>query len=203
MGPLTAADWPEIPVIDRVATGTVVTGDGTVIPLFNAEPVQARLVEWAVDRFETAGIAAPTPRSIGFPPDLRCAVLAGVATHTGEGVDLQLCEEADEVCEGEGCEPSSVSRSTLLHELGHVWTQQNLDDAARERFLEFRGLEQWTGPGLERDASGSEHAAEIISWGLMDEPTWGARLPDSECAVLAEAFRLLTGVTPLRTCEDG
>jgi hypothetical protein len=84
----------------------------------------------------------------------------------------------------------------MPHEPGHVWTKQNTDDDTRQEFLEFRGLELWTGPGLQRDVSGSEHAAEIVFWGLMDEPTWGARLPDGECTVLFEAFRILTGLLP-------
>ena len=194
-------DWPEVPVIERVLTGTVTIPGGHVVEVYNAEPPQQRLLEWALGRYEEAGLPVPAPRSVGFPPDLRCAVVAGIAVDTGEGADLQLCVTADEVCVGEGCEPSAVSRSTMLHELGHVWTNENSDETDRQRFLEFRELEVWTAPGADRDLLGTEHAAEILSWGLMDEETWGARLPDSECEALAAAFEVLTGLPPLRDCD--
>jgi hypothetical protein len=195
--------WPETPGIERSPTGSITTAGGEVIELYNAAPVQTDLVSWAVARYEEAGLPAPTPRSVGFPPDLRCAVVAGVAIDTGTSIDLQLCVEADEICAGTGCRPSAVSRSTMLHELGHVWTIQNLDDEDRQRFLEFRGLTVWWDATSGRDLLGTEHAAEILSWGLMDEETWGTRLPDADCVVLTEAFELLTGLPPLRGCSDG
>ena len=90
--------------------------------------------------------------------------------------------------------------ATRLHELGHVWTIQNVDEATRAAFLAARGLDVWQQDGVDRDHQGTEHAAEIISWGLIDIETWAARLPDSECVDLADAFRVLTGHEPLRSC---
>jgi hypothetical protein len=196
----TIGAWPQVPRIERNRTGTVATDDGSVVELYNAQPLQAELVEWALARYAAAGLTAPAPRSVAFPPDLRCSTFAGYAIDTGAGIDVQLCVAADEICAGEGCRPSAVSRSTLLHELGHVWTKQNVDDATRQQFMEFRGLTVWSGADIQRDLSASEHAAEVLSWGLMDESTWGARLPDSDCAVLAEGFEILTGLPPLREC---
>ena len=65
--------------------------------------------------------------------------------------------------------------------LGHVWTVQHTDAAARETFLAVRGLDVWNGEGVDRDHLGTEHAAEILAWALLDERTWAARLPDDDC----------------------
>ncbi len=193
--------WPPLPDIARSVTGTVPTAGGREVIIFNGSPAQEALVAWGLEQFDEAGLSLPEPRSVGFPPDFNCVLYAGLALDTGEGVELQLCFDESEVCVGDACTPTLAARSTLLHELGHVWTTQYVDDGTRAAFLETRGLEEWSGPGLARDVSGTEHAAEIIAWGLLVEETWQARLPDNECADLVAAFRVLTGQSPLRTCE--
>ena len=44
---------------------------------------------------------------------------------------------------------------------------------------------------------GAEHAAEVVSWGLMDEAAPIIRIYDNEPAVLLMAFEELTGSGPL------
>jgi hypothetical protein len=143
------------------------------------------------------------PHSVAFPPSVDCVLHAGLAVDTGAGIDIQLCFDEAETCIGEACRPGTDAQSTLLHELGHVWTAQYVDDAIRAAFLEIRGLEVWSAPGVSRDELGTEHAAEILAWGLLESDTWPARLPNNECDDLAAAYRVLTGRDPQRGCPAG
>jgi hypothetical protein len=84
---------------------------------------------------------------------------------------------------------------TLLHEMGHAWADATLTNAQRDALLELRSLEAWnTGDWEER---GFEHAAEILMWGLSEEPFNMGAIPDADADSLAEAYRLLTGSDPL------
>jgi len=92
----------------------------------------------------------------------------------------------------------------------HAWLDENLDDTERADFLSLRQLNAWADGG-EWDERGAEHAAEIITWGILDRnisirwiesddggtttTTWRlAKLPDdSDPDGLFEAFELLTG----------
>ncbi len=194
--------WPQVPGPTRRITGTIDAGRES-IQVYNGSDSQQALVEWALGRYEAAGLPVPIPRAVAFPPSVNCVLHAGLAIDTGDGVDIQLCFDEAETCLGEACLPSADARSTLLHELGHVWTVQNLDDATRSAFVDFRGLEVWSAPGVNRDDLGTEHAAEILAWALLEDDTWPARLPDNECSRLAGAFRVLTGVDPPRACPEG
>ena len=194
--------WPAIPRQIRRLTGTIQAGGGTV-SIYNGSESRRALVEWALERYAEAGLPEPVPRTISFPPSVECVIYEGLATDTGDGVDLDLCFGEEETCTGDDCHPSTAAKSTLLHELGHVWTVQYADAEARDAFLAARGLEVWSGEGVDRDHLGTEHAAEILAWALLDEPTWAARLPDNDCEDLAAGFRALTGVEPPRVCESG
>jgi hypothetical protein len=194
--------WPQVPQASHRLTGIIEVDDGEVL-VYNGSDGLEQLVEWGLGRYVAAGLPAPAPRSIAFPPSVNCVLHAGLAVDTGEGVDLQLCFGDEETCSGAACTQSTTAQSTLLHELGHVWTIQNVDDATRVAFLELRGLDVWSAPGIGRDDLGTEHAAEILAWALLEDETWPARLPHNECSELAEGFRVLTGQEPPRTCPAG
>jgi hypothetical protein len=51
--------------------------------------------------------------------------------------------------------------------------------------------------GLNWEERGFEHAAEILMWGLSEEPFNMGAIPDADADSLAEAYRLLTGSDPL------
>ncbi len=89
----------------------------------------------------------------------------------------------------------------LTHELAHAWLDASLDDAARRRFVELRQLETWSDPAEDWAARASEHAAEIIRWGLTgsSQATW--RFDNNTCAELAVAYLVLVGRGPLAECE--
>jgi hypothetical protein len=52
---------------------------------------------------------------------------------------------------------------------------------------------------------GVEYAADVIAWGLIEEPIDMVRIGRPSCDELSAAFRLLTMVEPLRSdteCTD-
>ena len=190
----------------RQLTGTITAGNHDIL-IYNGSTSLQALVESALGRFTAAGLPAPAPRSVAFPPSVSsvcpsgyCVRHAGLAIDTSEGVDLQFCFGEGEACAGDTCSPGTEARSVLLHELAHVWLVQNVDEARRAAFLAVRGLEVWSAAEVDRDHLGIEHAAEILAWALLEEDTWPARLPNNDCRQLSAGFTALTGVLPPRPC---
>ena len=99
------------------------------VVVFAQDPAQRRLVEWAVARFERAGLDPPTVE-IYFHADA-----SGCGGHLGYARDgrVDVCT----ILENE------MARRNLLHEMGHIWIDQNVSRADRVRFLELRGLQTW------------------------------------------------------------
>ncbi len=64
-------------------------------------------------------------------------------------------------------------------------------------FLRLRGLDAWVDEGVPPHEWGAEHAAEVVSWGLMDERVPIVRIYDASPPELAVAFDLLAGQSPL------
>jgi hypothetical protein len=146
---------------------------------------ELRTVDWALDRFDAAGLELPT-MVIEFAADRTgCGGNTAVAIHGGS-------EPTIIVCAGHAS-PDVVIRRTLLHEMAHIWANAALDESTRRAFLELRGLESWADvPAW--DERGSEHAAEIVTWALMDGELLMATLPDSDPADLGAGYALLTGL---------
>ena len=140
------------------------------------------LAEWAHRRFASAGLHLPAV-VVEFPTDPdRCGGNMGIAVHGEDRPRIVICAD--------GASDTVVKR-TLLHELAHVWADTQLDETTVARFLEFRDLEAWA-EGRWGDR-GSEHAAEIVTWALMDRELTMLTLEDHDPAGLAEGYRVLTG----------
>jgi hypothetical protein len=149
---------------------------------------QADLVRWGMDRFEEAGLTLP-PLEVIVHDDLAgCGGDAGLYQH-GDPARVHLCTLQDVT--------SRPARLITLHELGHAWAEQALDDSGRAAFLEIRSLDHWTDPDVPAWQWGAEHAAEVVSWGLMDEMVPIIRIYDAEPEQLREAFEMLVGRAPL------
>ena len=94
---------------------------------------------------------------------------------------------------------------TLLHELGHVWSDLYLDDTERSQWLTKRGVASWSdGPWGER---GTEHAADIIAFGLNDTMHMPTGIGDTDYQNVVDSFEWLFGIPPLHrhkttTAED-
>jgi hypothetical protein len=89
-----------------------------------------------------------------------------------------------------------TAKKTILHEFAHAWTEHALTAAARERFLDLRGLDTWGDDEFPWEEQGSEQAAEIIAWALMDEDLQLTRFRDAGPAALSQAYAQLTGSRP-------
>jgi len=180
------------------ATPVAATASDYRTEIINSTDRLTDLIDWAIGRFELSGIGRPDVVTITFSPYTLCPGHLGITTNIGKRSYVTLCfGEGECETDDERNECSAFARHALLHELGHAWTNTYLNDDNRAEFRELRGLEHWLGsdvPYLER---GTEHAAEILAWGLLDECSATVRLPDSTCDTLAAAFRLLTGAEPL------
>ena len=90
-------------------------------------------------------------------------------------------------------------RRLVLHEFAHAWARENLTDSQREALMADRELETWNDHDVEWAQRGTEHAAEIITWGLDMQCSPHEIISDQEAASLAAAFEFLTGTETL--CE--
>lgn len=189
-------------------TGRVATEAGQAIAVTNGGRRQIELLEWGLGRFEIAGLPPPRLDQVGFPPNSLCAAggATGLASYDAASARIYMCLQESEVCIGPTCDRlRSVARFGMLHELGHVWEFQNVDDSTRQAFLAQRGLEVWSdaNPAWAKESGeGIEHAGEILAWGLMDEAPPVIRIPNATPDDLTAGFRLLTKIEPLVTARE-
>jgi hypothetical protein len=188
---------------DEVVTGTIHTA-GNEIAVHNGTERLVGVIEWALERFDSAGLAEPRIESVTFEPSRRCAGLSGRVVEETGSRDLFLCLYERDLCFGGGtCDvPALNARVGILHELGHAWTLDHTDGPTRNRLLDLSGRETWDDPGAPWHLRGSEYAAEVLAWGLLDELVPMVRIGDPPCSELTEAFELLTGSKPVADRSD-
>jgi hypothetical protein len=148
----------------------------------------ASLTEWALARFEQAGLELP-PVSIAFHDDKE-------PCHGNLGFYRSGSPALIDICGFNWDRFVPAAKHTLLHELGHAWTQHTLTGEDRQGFLTLRHLATWGDDRFEWSEQGSEQAAEIIAWALIDQDVQlaiGNASPDA----LAQAYMQLTGSLPL------
>jgi hypothetical protein len=149
------------------------------VVVFAQDPAQRRLAEWAVARFERAGLGPPTVEIHFHGSSSGCGGHLGYAQIGRVDVCTMLVNE--------------MARRNLLHEMGHIWIDQNVSRTVRERFLELRHLSTWNASTVGWDERGYEQGAEIIAWALGTR-ILTAQIPDNDPVRLGAAFELLTGV---------
>jgi hypothetical protein len=179
-------------MIPQLSQPVAATADPVVIKIVAATVRQAQHAEWALARFEAAGLELPS-LTIVFHDDYQsCGMREGVLRIVGEEVTIDECQN----------DPSR-SRRSLLHELAHAWDHVggSIHADTRLDFLTLRGLQSWDDDDLPWNQRGQEQTAEIIAWGLMHQP---APIPTSvgdhgaqDTLSLTTAFILLTGIRPL------
>jgi hypothetical protein len=143
---------------------------------------ELNLARWAVGRYDRAGLVLP-PLQIYFHDDA-----SGCQCHTGlySTGRVDLCP---------GVYLNAMTRKTILHEMGHGWSEARLTDDERTRFMTFRGLDNWEDYAEPWGQRGWEQAADIVAWGV-GERIFMPTIPDNSPDALAAAYLLLTG-TPL------
>ncbi len=152
---------------------------------------QEFLVGWAVALFEDAGLGLPPVDFVGSENDAPCQGRLGAARWNQGRSEISLCTD------GAG----GVEEMLVVHELAHAWDRHDLQDDRRQDFLEVRGLQQWRGDAEWHDR-GAEHAASIITWGLMDRPVRPGHISGDTCAELQLGYETLTGRPPLHGFHD-
>lgn len=181
------------PIEDRV-TGTVTTA-GQRIEVHNGSGQANDLVRWAMARFATAKLSAPTISSIAFSEqahrDQCSSGRWGVALDDGSSSRIYLCSAVEGTV-------TPFERQMLLHELAHAWIWQHLDESAKQSFVARLHLPSWDGVDVPWDRRGIEHAADVIAWGLSDTPFERSLTAKYSCADLAQSFQVLTGAAPLQ-----
>ena len=169
-------------------TELAVDGAAHRITIATTSPEWTRLVEWGLDRFRIAGLELPSMVIAVHDDQSHCEGNSGLYLPT-DPVEVHLCTT--------GSADSRPARLTILHELAHAWAEAHLSSADRAAFLELRGLDVWYDDRVPRHERGMEHAAEVVSWGLMDEKVPIIRIYDADPADLSIAFELLVNRPPL------
>ena len=184
----------------RIATTALVTAllspasmaalpaEGLPVPpvvLIEAEdPDQLVMANWALGRFEEAGLELPDLHIVFPGRDLSlCNGAPATALTRQRPIEIRLCWN---------------DRFILLHELGHAWDAHNLTEDRRESFMALRAeVDAWTGVDVPWARRGLEHAANVIACGLLEDPYPISRTYPNDPENLIEAFLELTGVAPL------
>jgi len=148
------------------------------IEVTGATPQQLSLARWAVGRFEMAGLEPPA-LEIAFHGDP-----SGCQGHMGWARSGRV-----DVCT---VLANEMSRRNLLHEMSHIWLDQNLGIGTRNAFLQERGLSSWNSSRDPWELRGYEQGAEIMAWALGDR-ILSPQIPDNEPKRLAAAYELMTG----------
>ena len=85
---------------------------------------------------------------------------------------------------------------TLIHELGHVWSDLYMSEAQRDEFVGRRGLDSWHEGDY--DDRGTEQAAQLIAFGLYDTAHIPSQMGErGDYASMVEDVEWLMGVEPV------
>ena len=91
----------------------------------------------------------------------------------------------------------------ILHEIAHSWASVSLTEERKTDFQQLRGWQHWRDyEAAAWHENGTEQAAEIMVWGLIDRPMAIVRIYQTTCSDLDAGYRTLTGTAPLHGFED-
>lgn len=158
-------------------------GEPAVIVQGASSEQRARLND-AMARFGAAELRLPDFEIVFSDDESACAGYLGGFRRVEDAPHISVCSDLEFV---------------VLHELAHVWVDANVDEAARDRYLRWRGLDTWSDRAVPRGDRGVEDAAFVIQQNLryvapsvLASATWTERIA---------AFEFLTGTrSPLRAC---
>jgi hypothetical protein len=178
---------PPVPVPS--STPPVAAAESPIAPaVAGLSDAQVAIVRHALGLYDEAGLVLP-PVSINGRVDRSvCNGKLGIHRDRGGFSTIDLCTTA----------VGTVALRLVLHELAHAWVMANVGEETTTAFQQLRGWEYWW--DYERADwadNGSEQAAEIVMWGLIDRPIRMTKIDDASCAALHTGFVLLTGRAPL------
>lgn len=152
------------------------------------------LAEWSVGLFEEAGLDLPPIRFAYHGDDTApCSGHRGVHRHADGRSTIDICTS----------ETGGTRDWLVLHETAHAWAAHGLVEGRRAEFQTLRGWTHWSNHGeTPWHENGTEQAAEIIAWGLVDRPFGVVTIHDTTCDELDAGYRALTGQAPLHGFRD-
>ena len=145
---------------------------------------QRQMAEWAIGRYAEASLDLPQLLITFAGPDVaECDGAPGRAYLDHEPIEIRMCWNSEFV---------------LLHELAHVWEAHNVAVAKQGPFMALRdGVTSWAGLDLAWSEQGREHAANVIAWGLLENPYPISRTYPNDPESLMAAFQFITDSDPL------
>lgn len=183
---------------DRVVTGEIATQGGSNIGVRNGTPALEDLVRQSLGRFVVNGLAEPRIDTVTFEPTRRCIERSGRLIQSDGVRDVYLCIYESDLCSTSGeCEETSLGvRAGVLHELAHAWILDHVGPGERADLLAIAGLEYWDDPSVDWPLRGVEYAAEVVTWGVLEETAPMVRIGSPPCDEMREAFIAMTGSSP-------
>jgi hypothetical protein len=186
---MPAADPPASTATTTVRATSPQPPAAGAVRAIGATAAEEALLAWAKSRFHAAGLTLPAIDVYYAPDSQSCDGLAGYAAAGGETpLQVHLCSGADP--------QSLVAHRVLLHELAHAWAAATLTERTRKEFLTLRHLPSWEDAGTPWELRGTEQAAEVMAWALLDREVPVVTIRDADPATLAAAYRVLTGESP-------
>ena len=146
------------------------------------------IARWAIDLFDNAGLVLPPLRFVYHgDDDTRCKGRTGMHRIVDTTSIIEICTTTTGF-------PDQVM---VLHELAHAWTHHRLPHERKAAFRRLRGWEHWRNyDAAPWHENGTEQAAEILVWGLLDRPINIVRIDQNSCDELLDGYRTLTTLEP-------
>lgn len=147
--------------------------------VIDGDPAQIAATETALELFATAGLELPAV-TISFHDNREpCNGYTGLATAGADVTEIAVCKLGG-------------YDKTLLHELAHIWADENLTDQTRNDYVTFSGAWSWIGEG-EWFEQGTELAADTIMWAVTSgEMPMRPQFPTHLETTLEAGYQLLT-----------
>lgn len=149
---------------------------------------QINLVAATNERFAEAGLSVPNNVVPSFHDSTdACNGNLGLSTIEDGTPRIRICwsHENPDVA-------IRLQEQVLVHELAHAWADENLNDARKAAFVEFSGAESWSLAATDWEHRGTERAADLITWALLDPAVLFVDFADMSCHTWGAAFELLT-----------
>jgi hypothetical protein len=170
-----------------VAPGAGTSPARPELQLVGLSPTQLESVTQALALFDLAELELPPLVVSGTQSGATCGGHSGMhRAHVGWS-EIELCVDG----------ATRAEFHTVLHEVAHAWAAFSLEPSRQNDFLALRGVEVWRDhENTAWEHNGTEHAAEIIAWGVSDRAAATVRIGDVTCADLHDGYVALTGVAP-------
>ena len=178
-----------------VGTASTPGIDQDVPVVFVGLPTQhEEMARWAMGLFGDAGLDLPPMRYLFHGDDpSECRERRGLEHMIGGIAVVEICTSA----------VSFPTQYMYLHETAHAWADHALTADRMTAFQELRGWEHWRNySAAVWYQNGTEQAAEILVWGLVERPIRLATIDYDNCDELESGYIILTGVDPLHGYRD-